>query len=474
MPRVMPRLWHVIGTDILVKINEKSGNAVARLIKSTVDQVVLPAPGLRTVLWDSEVKGFGIRATSTGTKTYILRYRMGGRGTPLRTLTIGKHGSPWTVDQARRKAIELLGQVKAGIDHSAQRAQAVREAREGVAQHEERQFSDMADRWFQRHVKRGKLRSQKDIEGVLRRDLKPAFAGKSLDEITKNLVTTAMDNIGGRSPDAANKAFKWMRQMFNWFIANGSATASPLDKMKMPFPEGKRTRTLKLPELVIVWVALEALPDPFRSFYRMLILLGQRLREVSNLSWAEIDLDTADWVIPAQRTKNGRDHLVPMPEQALEMLIQLQPEVMKRLGPVFTTDGKVGINGFSKLKGRLDEAIEALIETNEHAKTLCPNGVARWVVHDIRRSLATGCQGLSVPIAVTEATLNHASGTRGGLVQIYQLHDYYDEKADALERWADLIEAALAAWRTGNLEDIRRLDPSRRTPRRRRTQPAKP
>lgn len=394
---------------------------------------------------------------------------MGGRDTPLRTHTIGRHGAPWTTELARRKAIELLGQVKAGVDHSAERLRVANEQRKGAAARESRSFATLSERWFLRHVKRNNLRSVKDIEGVLRRDLQPAFIDKTIDEMTKIMVTEMIDNVGDRSPDGANKAFKWLRQMFNWFEEKGLIASSPLNKMKMPFPELVRTRTLSLPEVIIVWIALDKLPEPFRSFYRLLILSGQRLREVSNMPWAELDIEFADWTIPQQRTKNKREHVVPLPEQALHILEDLQPNAEKRNGPVFTTNGRVGISGFSKLKEWLDEAVDALIESDDRARMLMPDGLANWVVHDLRRSLATGCQGLGIPIAVTEAVINHISGSRGGIVRIYQVQEYYNEKADALQRWADLIDEALSAWRNGDIESIRNLDPSRRTTRRRRT-----
>lgn len=404
------------------------------------------------------------------TRTYILRYRTGGRDKPLRTHTIGRHGSPWTTDQARRRALELLGEVRLGVDHAAERATA-RSAAAGIAsRREERMFPKLADRWFRQHVQRGSLRSEKDIEGVLRRDLKPAFADLSVDELTKELVAEMLEEVGDRSADAANKAFKWLRQMVNWFIEKGVVATSPLDRMKMPFPEGKRTRTLSLSEVVIVWMALDALPDPFRSFYRLLILLGQRLREVSNLPWSELDMQAGDWIIPAARTKNRRDHLVPLPEQAVDILAAIEGDPAHRQGPVITTDGRVGISGFSKLKERVDEEVANLLASSPIAVALLgASSLADWVAHDLRRTLATGCQGLGVAIPITEAALNHVSGSRGGIVGVYQLYEYYDEKADALQRWADLIDAALERWKAGDIAGIHALDPSRRKRRLRRS-----
>lgn len=102
--------------------------------------------------------------------------------------------------------------------------------------------------------------------------------------------------------------------MLNGLIEKGVLAASPIGRMKMLFPQGKRTRTLTLMELVLVWVATDEPPEPFRSFYQLLILIGQCLREVYDLPWVELDLDEGDWLIPGARTKNKRDHLVPLPD----------------------------------------------------------------------------------------------------------------------------------------------------------------
>ncbi|TPG16729.1 site-specific integrase [Sphingomonas koreensis] len=452
---------------------DRRSRSTTRLKKSIVDDAPLPPKGRRTMLWDNEVKGFGVRITASGTRTYLLRYRMGGRDTPIREVTIGQHGSPWTTDQARRRAIEFLMQVRSGHDPVAEREAERRQSQADVGNREERMFGAKAEEWFRKHVQRDGLRSQKDIRGVLDRDLKPAFAGKTIDEITKKDVTDALDAIGDRSGSAANKAHKWGRQIFNWLKdERGELDRTPMDGVKRPFPEPSRTRVLSLPELVVLWVALDGLTEPFRSFYRFLILIGQRLREGANAPWNEFDFEAGDWFLPKARTKADRDHLVPMSEQAIEILEDIQPDPAKRKGPVFTTNGKVGISGFSKLKLQIGEEIERLLLESPAARELTPDGIPDWVIHDLRRSLATGCQGLGIDLNHSEAVLNHAFGkTLSGVAPVYHLHEYYNEKAEALTRWGELIEKAVACFCAGDVEGVRALDPARRTRTRRRRRP---
>jgi integrase len=247
---------------------------------------------------------------------------------------------------------------------------------------------------------------------VLDRDLKPAFEGKTVDEITKKDVTTALDAIGERSGSAANKTHKWGRQLFNWLIDQGEMEHSPMAKVKKPFPESERTRVLSLAEVVVVWVALDSIAEPFRSFYRLAILLGQRLRENANAPWAEFDFEAEEWLLPEERTKAKRDHLVPLSKQAIDILVSIKPDQATRVGIVFTTNGVSGISGFSKMKDALDEAVVKLIEGDSRARALVGDAIAPWVVHDLRRSIVTTGQAMGFQLEHTEAVLNHAIGKR--------------------------------------------------------------
>jgi integrase len=445
----------------------RANKSVTRITKSIVDAVPLPATGERTMLWDSEIKGFGLRVTSTGSRTYLLRYRMGGRETPVRTITIGQHGSPWTPDQARRHAAELLTMVRSGRDLVSEREAERTKVEMDADVREERLFEAAVETWFEKHVLRRKLRTHKDIRGVVDRDLKRLFSGRTIDEITRKEVTKALNDIGDRSPSAANKAHKWLRQIFNWLIEEGDITISPVAGVKKPFPEESRTRVLWLGELVVLWVALDSVPEPFRSFYRLLILLGQRLREASNAPWSEFNFKAGDWLLPKSRTKNKRDHLVPMSEQAIELIEDMQLNESLRKGPVFTTNEVVGISGFSKFKEAVDAAVSELLSTSEVGRSLVGEELAPWVVQDLRRSLATGCQGMGIDLMHTEAILNHTIGKKAsGVAPVYHLYEYYDEKAVALERWGDLIEQAVLLFRAGDVEGVRALDPARRRKRR--------
>jgi integrase len=146
------------------------------------------------------------------------------------------------------------------------------------------------------------------------------------------------------------------------------------------------------------------------------------------------------WTIPTSRTKNGVAHIVPLSPQAQTIIRSTHRTSMDDAELVFR--GRAGaFNGFGKAKTTLDE----------------DSGVADWRLHDLRRSMATGLQKLGVRLEVTEAVLNHVSGSRAGIVGVYQRHEWADEKRAALNAWGEHI-AAIGEGRTaaGNVTQLRR------------------
>ena len=120
---------------------------------------------------------------------------------------------------------------------------------------------------------------------------------------------------------------------------------------------------------------------------------------------------------------------MPLSPEALAVLAEV-----KRIGRfIFTTNGRIPISGYSKAKAALDRAVATLAETEGRES---PSG---WTLHDLRRTCATGLARLGFPVHVTEAVLNHRSGTRAGIVGVYQRHDYMPEKRAALEAWGRYV-----------------------------------
>jgi integrase len=160
--------------------------------------------------------------------------------------------------------------------------------------------------------------------------------------------------------------------------------------------------------------------------YRLL-LTGQRAAEIGSLRWDEVFGDQI--VLPGERTKNKRPHIVPLSAPAQAILHRLK---VAGRSLVFGRDDTHGFAGWGVCKQRLDERI---------AKA---NGaMAPWVVHDLRRTAATGMSGLGIQPHIVEAVLNHVSGHRAGVAGIYNRASYATEKREALNLWGEHVLAVV-------------------------------
>jgi integrase len=153
----------------------------------------------------------------------------------------------------------------------------------------------------------------------------------------------------------------------------------------------------------------------------------------------------AIWTLPGERTKNGAAHTVPLSAPARDLVRALLPDHENKRGVNggLLLPGVVGtpFAGWSKAKRALDKAILDARAKAAGAASVSPAPLGQWNVHDLRRTVATGFQRLGVRLEVTEAVLNHISGSRGGIAGVYQRHDWAAEKRAALDAWATHVRS---------------------------------
>jgi integrase len=192
---------------------------------------------------------------------------------------------------------------------------------------------------------------------------------------------------------------------------------SPVERLKPSDLIGKREardRVLSDAELRAIWDAAESMGYPYGPLIRLLILTGQREREIAGMRWSEVDFSKQLLTIAAARMKGGRAHEVPL-SPAAAALLEALPRFTGEC--VFsTTGGEKPINGFGKAKARIDRL----------------SGVAGWVFHDLRRTMRTHLSALPVQDLVRELVIAHA---KPGLHRVYDQHAYEDEKRQCLELW---------------------------------------
>ncbi len=406
--------------------------ATGRINKSGVDAVQSSTKDV--ILWDDKLSGFGLKVTPAGAKTYLFQYRLGGRAGKTRRVTIGKHGA-YTPDAARKEAERLAQMVGQGIDPQQQKKDAARKAVDLAFNSYAASFVDdcLKVRWKSSHQMG---------ESLLRMYATPVLGSKPLHDITRADIRAVLNQSKGKVA-TTRYMFAVLRRLFRWAVSQGDLERSPISGMEPPPMPSARDRVLSDDELVLVWNAAGKLGYPFGPFVRLLIATGQRLDEVSQLDWSELNKTAAMWVLPAERTKNGVASMVPLPSLAVDELNALakrsnRKDGWPRTGFVFSTTGKTAISGHSRAKRRLDKEI-----TTALAASGLPPALASWRFHDLRRTLATGLQRLGVRFEVTEAVLNHVSGSKSGVAGVYQRHDWGPEKQAALQAWSDHVAGLL-------------------------------
>lgn len=384
------------------------------------------APGKRGVLWDSTVPSLCIRVTDKGAASFNIMRRLHGR-VIRRMIGVAWHVPlpagqplPYSLADARNDARAAILDISRGIDPKAKREA----AQQAKAQAARETFAAVAKEFLADHV--SGLRSAREVEAAFRNELLPVLGKMPIAGISDADIARLLKGIAKTRPYMARHVFAYLSKFFRWAIAQRcyGVTVSPCAGLSAKDLLGKpnhRTRILHDSELAPLWRATAGLPYPTGPFVRLLLLSGQRLREVGEMAWDEVDVEKRLWIIPPGRMKGDAPHVVLLSPEAVAILEGLP----RSTGPfVFsTTGGRRPIANFSGIKEKLD--------------ALMP-GVEPWRFHDLRRSMRTGLSALRVPDTVSELCIAH---TQKGLHKIYDQHAYLDEKRNAFDAWANHVLA---------------------------------
>ena len=171
---------------------------------------------------------------------------------------------------------------------------------------------------------------------------------------------------------------------------------------------------------------------PFGAIFKLLLLTAQRESEVAGMRWGELNLPERAWIIPRERTKSDRAHVVYLSEIAAEII-----EALPRVGDlVFPTRTGKALSSFSRAKDRLD----ALMLAQLREATGNPDAaLAPWIIHDLRRTATTIMARLGIAPHVADKVLNHSGGTIRGVAATYNRFQYLDERKAALEALARFV-----------------------------------
>jgi integrase len=379
-----------------------------KLTETAVAATTLDPDRSEAIIFDEDIPGFGLRLRAGGARTWIFQYKLGSKH---RRMTLGKYPALKSAG-ARKTAAKFYAEVRLGNDPAGARAEKQGRAAET--------FGAILKTYLTR--RRGTIRASSygQIERHLDLNLRPLH-GLNLASLDRRAVATQLARITGENgPVHANRVRASLSKFLNWCCGEGliETNAAAFTNQN---PEKPRDRVLIDSELATIWKAL--LDGDYGDILKLLILTGQRREEIARLQWPEINFERDVIALPGARTKNHRAHFVPI-TSAVRCILEARRNNGRAL--VFGV-GQGAFGGWTRCKAQLDAAAK----------------VAPWVVHDIRRSVATGMAEIGVQPHVIEAVLNHVSGSKAGPAGIYNKSTYETEKANALQRWAAHVAAII-------------------------------
>jgi integrase len=376
---------------------------MGRLTDTAVKAIPAPPQGYK-IYHDETVPGFGVRVTANGAKSFVLMH-----GNPRRRVTLGKYPLIGLAD-ARRVAGRILAEQTLGKHFPGRLA-----------------FSEALSRFVAEKTRKNRPSTIREHERILTKYY-PTIQRKNLDEITTDDITRTLDKLSA-TPGTSLHAFWSMRTFMRWCVKRRYIQHSPIEGLDPPAVINWRERVLSDEEVGAVWHAAQSTGHPFGPIVQLLLLTGQRRSEIGSLQHAWLDLDANTCTLPSTLTKNGRSHTFPIGDLSCALLqASMTASSSPFLFPARGSDGKTPFNGWSKAKAQLDA--KANIEA--------------WTLHDLRRTYATNLQRLGIRLEVIEALLNHISGTRAGIVGVYQRHRYEVEMREAVNVYESWLQSIIA------------------------------
>jgi integrase len=401
-----------------------------------------PAPsGERLEIRDDLVSGFGVRVTDKGKKTFVLVARFPGSNNPTRR-AIGEYPA-LSLHDAREEAKNWLLLIKRGIDPKDE----LERVRVEQARKRQNTFEAVVADYLKDIPSRNRSRHAEQDDREIRRELlasdRNKWMKKPIVDITDADVAELIAAIRDRpAPGMAYNTWGHIKAIFSWamgperrqgygLIVNPVAHLQP---KHFKLSKTVSTRTLNDDEIRAYWSAADATPYPLGQFYKMLLLTGQRKNEVAGARYSEISGSRSLWTVPPERFKSGQEHIVPLSDDVISLVGDLPKWSGDDAGDCLfsTIKGAKPINGFSRAKSALDEAMLVHLKKGNPEATL-PD----WVFHDVRRTVRTRLSGLRINSEVAEMVIGHG---KTGLRRVYDQHTFEPEMREALDRWAAALK----------------------------------
>ncbi len=440
--------------------------ALKRLTARLVETASCDSSSKRTELRDTLERGLKLRITHNNRKSWALQYT---RDRANRTITLGPYPEH-SLDDARRWARAI----KADIARDKDPAQIKQDKKQ--AQNSAQTFEELAIVWVERYAKPTKReRSVKDDISMLQRHILPVLGHIKAHDITKRDIIRLLDTMIAKSDARAamtgeyrqmshrpNRVYALLRTIFKWALERDILKTDPMLGIKKPIKkEPPRDHVLSETEIIKLWKSLEGangargrdtgstlrMSRNVAAAIQLSLVTAQRIGEVLSVRRDEINLnDTAAiWIIPGERSKNGRPNRVPLSPLAVRLIAEtiIMSDHSEWLFPNPTNDGSIDPHAATKAVGRSRDKI----------------GIEDFRVHDLRRTAATYMAECGVSEYTIGLVLNHQSTRRGTVTgKVYNQYSYDKEKREALNKWDKRLWSILRRQTASNLTDSKFFD----------------
>lgn len=369
---------------------------MSKITKTLVDGTPVP-DGKPLFIFDRELSGFVLKVTPSGKRIYQLRYRMGGREAAVTTYTLGRHGTPWTAELARKEAERLLLQVKNGIDPATAKKQKAIEDRSAVT------LAIVVEDFLELHVRaKRKRRTTTEYEKLFRNVILPTLGQRRLKEIVPGDVERWHHGMKG-TPYQANRALAVLSKFMNWATSRGYRSGDNPCKTVEKFKERPRKRYLSPVEIGAVGNAIRRLEESgdlaphIAAYFRALMLSGMRKDELRLLEWRRVDLERGVIVLEDWDSKHegdaksgGRDVPINAP-----------------MRQIFTTLLRVEGNPFVFIGKRAGRPVVNV--SKPWKRVLEAAGIEKARVHDLRHTAASVGVSAGATLLLIGGVLGHRS-----------------------------------------------------------------
>lgn len=384
----------------------------------------------RYEVWETNGKGFGLRVSPTGRKSWLFMYRF---ETISRRMTLGTYPG-LTLSEAHTAHAKAKEKLEKGIDPGALHVQGNSDHRRAPT------VQILIDEYIEKRSKTKK--AWEEEKRILEKDVLPKWKNRKAKDIKRRDVLLLLDKIVERgSPVMANRTLGVLQRMFKYGIGRDILEANPCSVIERPGVENQRDHVLSAGEIEKFWFGLDKceMAEGTKLALQFLLISLQRKSEVAQAEWKEFDFKSGWWTIPKEKTKNGLPHRVYLSPTSLSLLREIKEISGNSIYLFPSPRGK----GTKPITSR--SLSQALLRNQNNI------GIEHFVPHDLRRTASSYMTGSGISRSVVQKVLNHVEP---GVTAVYDRYSYDKEKKGAMIKWDRTLQAILSG-ETGKIIEMK-------------------